>query len=676
MGQYLDKFTGTISQQQTQQVLKLLNKKRNQGQIRNLREFSQQLEELMQELSSTTLQPTTKLFLAIENELISAEQFNFMLDRVEDDLVAAFAEANSINTVQESHEALVRDVILKNLRSGIAELESKINLYEILNRDANGFDAALFSTFRESKDSRTNSGSTTSKVLFLDPRNPTSTSTLSDASVELIGERLVLGTSSVDYYSIKNIKQLFASEVPQSAEDVNAPQTSLENIIDNTKGTYWIQNILVTEKQNYVKVKLELDFGIRREINFIEIEPAIPQDLVLEAIQYVDNSNTVTEVSEIEVIFDGPASFKIRKIQAQKLILTFRNEHFTATQFEYKDKDTLFTQALNQPAEGIDGTISLVSDELEEIIPSEDVRNVIGVNPLPTKQFNGYEFTVGIDNIRAGLATYNSQSIYVSKPIEVAAVGQIGLRTDEIRPYKTASFPRYTSDTYTNAGQFLSSIEYWVIKRDYNADGSLIATSKFPILPLGVSRTYHERLVLTEKSDSSLSTPDTGLTMFMSQSAGMLVYRNGILLTDETGNPFASDGWQNITTTADKTPSNNAPMRTRIKVLSQLSGDIFTISYDVGTSNTRNIPATLPVATQLPFVGLGIVDLVGNLSAYAEETQLITINEPDAANIIDKSEIYLAIVLRRNSPDASVSAGVEEYTLMVGKQDITKYEGT
>ena len=129
MSQYLEKFKGTIGTKQSNQILKLLNKKREEGRIRTMEEFSTQLNDLIAELQSTKLQPSLTLYQGDENAPIDSQQFNFMLDRVEDDLTAAFEEANNIDTVQQSHEALIRDMQLKNLRAGIAELESKITRF-------------------------------------------------------------------------------------------------------------------------------------------------------------------------------------------------------------------------------------------------------------------------------------------------------------------------------------------------------------------------------------------------------------------------------------------------------------------------------------------------------------------------------------------------------------------
>jgi len=44
MGQYLEKFKGTINKRQSDQILKLLSKQRNSGQIRTVEEFTEKLE--------------------------------------------------------------------------------------------------------------------------------------------------------------------------------------------------------------------------------------------------------------------------------------------------------------------------------------------------------------------------------------------------------------------------------------------------------------------------------------------------------------------------------------------------------------------------------------------------------------------------------------------------------
>ncbi len=238
MGQYLDKFNDTIGKRQAQQILKLLNKQRNSGQIRTVKEFSDRFEELIRDLQSTVLSPSLKVFLAEEDERTSSEGLNFMLDRVQDDLEAAFEEAVNIDEVQRSHEVIVRDVILKNLRAGVAELEAKIGLYEFLNGDVRGFDSAVFTTFKESKENRTERGVEFTSILFIDPRTNQLIRASQDAEVELVGERLVLSNKNKVVHDVVDVRQLFDENNPQSELVVEPAGTNLRNIIDNTKGTY------------------------------------------------------------------------------------------------------------------------------------------------------------------------------------------------------------------------------------------------------------------------------------------------------------------------------------------------------------------------------------------------------------------------------------------------------
>jgi hypothetical protein len=670
MGQYLSKFKGAIGQRQSSQILNLLNKRRNTGQIRSFSDFTKQLEGLMRELTSTTLQPTLKLFPPKANELISSEQYNFMIDRVYDDLEAAFEESNNIEAVQQAHEALIKDILLKSLRAGVAELESKISLYESLNRDTHGFDQAVFSTFRESKENRTHNVSLSVRNLFIDPRVPDTNTSLNDAAIDIVGERLTLGHDSISYHNISSVKQLFDSTTPQSELLVNPPGVSLQNIIDNTVGTYWIQALLFSSKKSSVKVKLELDFGTVREFNFIEIEPALVQDIILESIHYIDGNNITQQLTENEVTLTGPTSVHLVKTSAQKIILTFRDEHYSSIQFSYNDNDTLLNQAIQEPVTGTDGNVNLVNKELRDIVTSTEVRDIIGIGSVTEDSiFNGYEFVFGIDNIRLGLTQHASSSIYVSKPLSVSSVGEIGLRTVESRSYKdTNNITHFTSDTYADNNVFLNSIEYWIVKQDFNTGGTLTRTTKFPLLPLGVSRVYNERLLLTEKTDVSIADPDIGSPVFFTNTdtseGNIIVYRNGVAIVENTD-------WENITTVANRTPNNGDPMKFRIKILDQLPGDVFTVSYNPLISSTRNIPTNVQAFSSIG--GLQIVDLVGDMSAYADNNQLITINDSSALTS-SESKLYLTIVLRQNTADISTTPTVEEYTLLVGTTDIERFK--
>lgn len=695
MGQYLTKFAEKIGRRQTEQVVRLLNRRRNTGQIRTVEEFTTQLSELMREITSGEKKPTLKLFPGEQNETIHSDVYNFQLERVEDDLVAAFEEANNIDEVQRSHEAIIRDVVLKNLRAGVAELQAKIDLYEFLNDDTIGFDSAIFSTFRESKEGRTNRGTRQTRNLFTDPRSGDVVPAAQDAVIELVGERLVLATDNKVFHDIKSVRQLFDSESPQSEEIVEPPSSNLKNMIDNTRGTYWIQSHIFKNKQQYVKTKLEFDLGATREVDLIEIEPASRKGLILEAINYVDANNTVKSLSIAEQTVIGPFAVLIRKIATQKVILTFRNENPVPHQFQVQEgvtklisQPTVFqsskvmkapiSPAINPP------TVNSISTVLSKAVPSPKVASILNLPEPPTRGVKGYQYETGIDNVRIGVADYKSRSIYLSSPLSVCGAGQLGLKVVEGRPYEapTGGPAFYTSEAYdndedneidgTNGRNFLGSAEYYVIKQDLAPSGALTRTTTFPILPLGTNRVHQERLVLSEKSSTLLTQNDIGyINFFTTRTDGDIkVYRNGTLIPDETDTVLAN-GWQELSDSV-KTPNEGEPMRLKIQVAGVFPGDRITVSYTPVTSSTSSVPKDITTVSSVG--GLQIVDMVGDLSVRLDRGQVITLDRVGENDSNLDSRIYLAIVLRQNTSDPSLTPAVEEYTLMAGCKDISKFE--
>ena len=684
MGQYLDRFKSQVGQKQTEQILKLLNEQRNSGQIRTVEEFSKKLESLIRDLTSTTIQPISKMYEAEANKEINSESYNYMLDRAQNDLETAFTEAQNISEVQSNHETIIRDVALKNLKAGIAELEARISLYEFLNKDLRGFNNALFTTFRESKENRTFRGTNTfTAILFKDQKVGDITDQDEDASVELVGEKLTLAVESSTNYPIRNISQLFDDDTEQSELIVDPPNLSLSNLIDGTKETYWVQSLLYTTPREYVKVKLDLDLGIVREIDHLEIEPATRLPLVLESISYLDHNNVVNVLNIDEQEFVSPIALEFQKISTSRIILTFRNEHPTFSTFQYDPVgNTLTNQSLQQQPGLTTPDLSVLNPILDTLLPSPRVKELLGITSNEVFTFDGYEFQTGFDNIRLGLSEYNSRSIYVSSPLKLAGAGQIGLKVIEKRPYTPVPTGDvlYTAETYdyldnnesggTNSRNFLGSIEYWIAKQDFTSTGSLFRTNVFPILPLNTERVHHERLVLNEQTNEDLYTKDTGTLNFFTTSTDgdIKVYRNFQLLSLVVDD--LSDGWQVIDDVSLRTPNQKTRMRFKIRINQPLATDIYTVTYTPVVSSTRSLPSTIEEFAAIG--GSQVVDLSGDLSIRSLSGQVISLDHigEDQSNL--DSEIYLIIILRQNTANAALSPAVEEYTLLTGYKDPTK----
>ena len=352
MTTYLEKFNSTVKQRQTEQIFKLLNKQRNIGQIRTVEEFTQKLDELVRELTQAELVPTLKPIPAEPGDLIDSDSYNHNLERVEDDLTAAFAEAHDIGQVQVAHEAIVRDIILKNIRHGLSELESKISLYEFLNGDPNSYTTAIYSTFRESKDERLSRGTAATSDLFRDPKLGSSTRGMqTDAVLDPIGERLVLGFTSANHVSIRSVVQLFDSDTTRTFQQVARPGSSIANILDETVGTYWSQAILTDVGAHAeITVKMELNLAGVRSVNFVDIEPAHVFPFNLYKIYYADSANVVQLLQTPDVTIDRTMTHIFPTVTTNRLILEFVLDTKKRVSFIIVNGTPLIQQALEQPA--------------------------------------------------------------------------------------------------------------------------------------------------------------------------------------------------------------------------------------------------------------------------------------------------------------------------------------
>lgn len=675
---YLKEFHGVIGKTQSNQIIKLLNKQRNQGQIATVDEFATRMEALIRDLTETDLSPTLKQFSATISEFTSQEQFNYMLDRVEDDLESAFLETLKIDEVQSAHEAVIRDIVLKNLRAAIAELEGKVTVYEFLNNDTRGFSKALFSTFKESKEERIGRGNKY-LVQFIDPRTSQLIPHANDAKVDLVGERLVASDALSSFHNVQDVEQLFDASAPQSVTIVEPPNQSLMNIVDDRKGTYWIQSILTPIQTNSAKLKLELRFATIKEINIIELEPAVEYPVTLEAVHYADNTNTIQELLSPDLYFDSSISLVTRKIATDRLIITLRNENSRPTQFQSNSFDPLLYQSQSAPPQGITPSIEGVQNDLNNIIRSPSTREIIGLKEALRSEFSGYEYILGIDNIRAGLTTYDEVSTYISSPLEVTLPSRISIKTIENRPYTnpTDNLVYFTDEVYDqgllDAKQFLASTEYWVIKQDLSSDGILLRTTRFPILPLAKTRTQHERIVLTEEESVNDEFNTIGYLNFFANKVdgGIEVYRNGELLSNIDATPGAGEGWLDVTQSDDRTPDNETPMRFKVQIRGALLGDIYTASYTPILSTTGAIPSDTS-AELVSSGGLQVVDGIGDLSVRYLDGQVVLLDKIGKSASASRSRLFLNIITRQNTADTSITSVVEEYLFVAGETNVSK----
>jgi hypothetical protein len=676
----LDKFRSALPTTQGNQILRLLISKRDSGEIKTVDEFKTKLKELTLKILQDRITPTFKLLDAIPGTDISSERYNEVLDRIHDDLEAAFDEADNIDDIIEAHHNLINNVALKALRYGVNELEAKITLYEFLNKSGKGFDDALFNTFRESQNSSTSRIDEAASIVFVDPRLNQVIVNDEDCMVDQIGERLILGAQSDTIVPITEAVWLSNPTSIRSELSVEFQSSRLSNIIDGRKNTFWLMPILCSKiRAGGVPMEIALHLSAAQDVNYIEIEPASNFPMLLVGIDYFDANNTRLSVGTSSVTLYGPVRINFERITTRTLILRFRQDNYQEIQFNQRPGETNFQRAVvGQSMDSID--MDAISDDLRQVLTSDFIlTDLMGVQAVAVEQAKYYEYLLGFDNIRAGFSTYNERGIFVSSKKVVTKPGQIGLRVNEVRSTQTAGYSGITLESFKypersdeEDSKFYHGVnEYFIAMQFFSEDNYLIATDIVPVLPLGAKRIYHERVLFTYTQTGSQN-PDTAKLMFYTEEDydDVVVYRNGTELVSGEDNDWIFVPIDDNSEYTQRVPDSGRPMSCGIKIINQTVQplDIYTISYTPTMSNTWVLPLSLDG-------NMKIVDLVGDNSIRSILDNVIVFESLRGSHPVARAEFYLIVIMRRNSAEQNFSPALEDYMLITGSRDTEKFTG-
>lgn len=671
---YLNRFRSGLRAVQSKQILALLNREKERGNITSVEEFKERLKQLTSKLSSTHLSSTLEIFLAEVEDIIDSDSYNFMLERIEDDLTAAFEEINDIDKVLNAHETIINDVVLKNIELAIDELESRIESYEFINTTRLGFDNAVFNTFRITQNNRSGPSR---EVVFIDPKTGISNNAQGEAFVDFIGEKLLLRTSLAQEIPIHDIRQIYDYEATGTELDVQFDGSNIRNVIDNRVGTFWVQSTLLSQPRGEAGVitKIELDLGTFRTINTLELEPVSLYPIELAGIDYLNSNNEVKSILTNPIEIRSTNKLLFNAVATNKLILKFRNRNYSTIQFQQKPNAI---EIIRNSAE-YEEVVSNVSDALLEIISSPRLQQSLQLPSVATQESSFIEYLIGFDNIRVGLNKFSEISVFVSASQRVDKLGQLALRVNEKRPYLTSNnVIEYTTDTYPLSKDrlFYGSLEYYCIKQDYSSTDVLLNSTVFPVLPLGASQIRHERLYLTEKSDTGEPTNDVGYLQFFTIDSlnDITVYRNGIPLPQGDLDVTVTDGWLKHNPGYQPYPNQNKPMRFAIKIQKPDPNHIYTVSYKPAVSTADYISPENSETSFDTLQGLKYVDLTGKLDAWLGKDNIIRFRATKNGTEIAYSIVNLVVVLRRNSANVNLTPVLEDYLIATGTINEEKFK--
>lgn len=666
---YLNKLGLKLPSLQGHQIVRTLSNKKEKGEIRTLDSLKDKLKELTDVLLKNQLKPSLKVYVAEGKGDISSETYNDMTEHIEDDLVAAFTEADNLYEIMDSHNTLIKGVALQGIEVGLNHLEAQLVMYEFLYNSEHGCDSAIFDTFRDTSGSFIGYDLPIANFVYVDPKAMTLLSASNVAVVDVVGERLTLGTNLQTYIQPRGAEHLGGTYSTRTELDVSFSDSHILNIIDNKKDTFWVYPILCTSPLYYgAYAEIAIDLPSAQDISFVEIEPATDKPMTLVAIGYFDKNKSVRYLTiGEEVLNKEQARINFSTINTSRIILRFLQKNYKDSQFKRTEVSNI-NDIVKRSIASYSFTGSVDEDvDVKNGITSTFLLDTTGLTANPIQDsLRYYEYTVGLDNIRVGTSSYREVGIYALNKKTIDDLRLIALRTQETRPVQEYGEERIVQTVHTYPARTLDedknfyhgSVEYWANVEFYNKQGTAVETIKtFPLLPLNASRIYHEQLTFSKKLNQNIILNDSGsLTHFLRDDiADVVVYKNmlpipyGLWL-------FVEDGHYSGLTVA--TPGMGERMRRGIKIVDRTKpSDRYTVSYTPLRSTSYS---GSPSGATL----LNTVDLSGDYSVLLMKNNTVIIDPTKISSTAGGvANVYLSIIIRRNSPNTRVSPAVEEVLL-------------
>jgi hypothetical protein len=642
---YLDSVLRVLPAIQAKQIFDLLTKLQVSGQIKNSSEYQNKLTELTALINSSLPAPSFNRIKAIVWNLCSSDLQNTMLLSARNDIEALFVQTDEIGQKLSDHNILFMEGVISDLAKVINEQEETITRLEWLSSSNNEFTSAISNTFSSSILGKTQRNETIASSLYFDNRTYINKpkEELPDAFVSEKGSKLILSAQNDSVVVPISIKEHNTSSSSEFTVDTN---TSIENIIDGQRGTFWTKNIYISSPVPKVSTVIELNLGSSKDINYMIIETGMTESFIIEKLIGKTYDGSQLELLSLPLTVNGTTRVDFIKSNISSIFITISTSTYKKSEYyipsdssihDALDKSNKFNKLLQREA---------IEPAVIKSLSSDNLASFIGIDTPIEKQINQYSYTFIIDNIWFGNSEYQNTGLFVSKPFKITNIGLLGLNVDEKE----------------ETGILKNTIEYDIVKIDrwprYNEQ-------RFPILPLGKLDIDCERLILTKRTSDSNYINNVGSLRFcphvmsgwsIEDPAPVMVYKNGSLLVIGADWEFAisknNTDFEWTSSFAFASYFNNytlTPPKMWIKIRNPEESAVYTVSYKARSSDAYSDDVSLW--------------LTENQLVYMDREGKIYFRQENPSIDIE-SEIYLQITLRRNLASAASTPELNDYVLL------------
>ena len=624
MPRLITQFSSTMAASQRAQVAALLQEGADANKYETTQAFRDALAALSAGLDAISV-PLFTFYHMGAGEVIDSGRVNGEIRTMRLDMETVYTELSSIQDAVLAHRGFMERHIV-DIHNSLTALNTRISTLELL-ADESEFNLAYINTFNMLGAEGLGRANVLAPTLYVDPRTTTALGQAFDCDVDVHREGLVLPVVSTINAPITGIELLEGAVSTSSDLPVDPQDNSLLDVLVENDGEFWVRSVLLLDTDAFgnavtpppagISASVRLSLGGYRSINSVTLAPWTDGTFKLDQITYhatdgqVYNllTTTFTLLDRVVVVFD--------QVEADEITLQLSQESYTElVDFTYS------TAPVDQQA-----VFDLVGQATASLVN-------LGTGP-GTEYASGYLYSLGFDFISVDLVSFLEKGIYV------ANVFPTGLAPTEVALKSTVK-------RGTDIGSFeTDSIEFDVVKYNFNNANALIFTETFPVLN---SRTIvNESLILDSDGGSTLR--------FFPEMAGVVVYRDNTALVDGSDFLVSLDSGLTLITLAAAATALPAgpPWKCRVYILSPTPTNSYTVSYTAATSHT-------PLGTEPMWLN-------------EEKTMYVDSNSirfafPPGYDYISYSNLYLRILMRSFNLLATRSSPiVEEYSLLIEESD-------
>lgn len=647
MSDFLNSILKTLPAVQAKQISNLLTKLQIAGEIKNTEEYSAKLQELSALINDSNPIPSFNYIPASIWASCSSQAHNYMMTLLKNDIEALYLQLNEMGQKIDDNNNLILKSIANDLLKNIETQENKINEFKWIANKNNEFNLVSSNTFKLSSSNSTERTDLEAKGLYYDNRTyiDKTESELPSAVINESSESLELKSTDV---IINPISVKLLSDQYSYGNELDSNLTNIDNLIDNTFGTYWTRSVYLSNIVPKVNTVLEFTLGNGKNINYIHVDNGSTVPIFISSIIGIksDNSRVTLLEEEVELFTKKQINFDKQFLKAFEI--TFTTYTYEKSEY-YSSEDYLANEIISN------NNKDLIMNFSKDSINSKSLSDLCNITEFDKEHINKFLYSITLDNIYGGYAERNDIGIFISKPLKAKNIGIISVNSEALIN---------DTDTISN------NIEFEIIKRDRFPS---YKETKFSIPVLNQTQVYSERFIPIKKTVRN-DINDTGILRFcpyvdpdwaIADESPITLYENNTRL--RFGDP--SNGYE-YATQLDIDSSNIpvlrwigsnwleaasfanykfTPQKMWIKLANPNPNAIYTVSYKIRTSDSY----------------------INDSTVWLDEQKTIFLSDKgrvvcfrDNLDIDIDSDIYTQITLRKNSFMKSMNVELPGYTVL------------